>query len=86
MHSRISVFGEWTVEQREWLEHRSEQYLQAFEDEDLSFLPDLYHEFLTLWPVRCTLWPGVPHTIPLTKSQKRRIYKGEDVCKSVRAL
>jgi hypothetical protein len=40
MNSHMSFIGDWTVERLEWLEDQENRYLDAFRDEDLSFLPN----------------------------------------------
>lgn len=83
-NSRISVVGDWTACQLEWLEDQEESYLEAYTEEQISFFPDLYHRYFALWPVRRTLWPSRPSSHRLSRTQRKRVYEAEDYCKTVR--
>ncbi|KAG2750198.1 hypothetical protein P692DRAFT_20819155 [Suillus brevipes Sb2] len=74
--------GDWTIEQVEWLDGQTESYLAATQDDDLSFFSTVCEQFLSLWPVRQTLWPSKPEYQHLTKPELRCVYRGEDRLKS----
>ncbi|KAG1719267.1 hypothetical protein EDD22DRAFT_963326 [Suillus occidentalis] len=81
-NSRISVVGDWTVCQLEWLKDQEESYLEAYAEEQISFFPDLFHRYLALWPVWRTLWPAKPRSRRLSRAERKFVYEAEDYCKS----
>lgn len=78
--------GDWTIKQVEWLDDQTELYLASVQDDDLSFFSTVCEQFLSLWPVRETLWPSKPEYQHLTKPELRCVYRGEDLLKSVRFI
>ncbi|KAG2045577.1 hypothetical protein BDR06DRAFT_1015511 [Suillus hirtellus] len=74
--------GDWSIEQAEWLDDQTENYSASIQDQDLSFFPTVCDQYLSLWPVRNTLWPLRLEYEHLSKAELRCVYRGEDLVKS----
>lgn len=77
--------GDWSIEQQLWLDDHYAAYEFLHSNNDLSaFWTYIFDNFLSIWPVRNTLWPTLPRSHAFSPDELRSISKAEARSKLVR--